>query len=94
MYISGNGETKKDAFTEVKTGTSNCLSRNSPLEDSIIVNVRWFDGYLEVFRCSQVRQGGEIIWMRLTNGQNRTIPLTRVRWFSTDPESHSGMEAM
>jgi len=61
----------------------------------IIVNVRWFDGYLEVFECSQVRQGGQILWMRLTNGQNRTIPLWgNVRWFSTDPESHSGKEPM
>lgn len=55
-----------------------------------IVNVRWVDGYLEVFECSQVRQGGQILWLRLVNGQNRTIPLYgNVRWFSTDPESHA-----
>jgi hypothetical protein len=59
-----------------------------------VVNVRYNDGYLEVFECFQVRQGGEILWMRLTNGQNRTIPLMRVRWFSTDPESHASQEAM
>ena len=56
----------------------------------IIVNVRWWDGYLEVFECSEVRQGAYILWMRLSNGQNRTIPLqANVRWFSTDPESHA-----
>ena len=56
----------------------------------ITVNVRWNDGYLEMFECSDVRQGGQILWMRLTNGQNRTIPLWgNVRWFSTDPESHA-----
>ena len=54
-----------------------------------LVNVRWFDGYLEAFDCTEVRQGGQILWMRLTNGQNRTIPLREVRWFSTDPESHA-----
>jgi hypothetical protein len=54
-----------------------------------LVNVRWADGYLEAFECSQVRQGGQILWMRLTDGQNRTIPLVGVRWFSTDPESHA-----
>ncbi len=54
----------------------------------ILVNVRWFDGYLEAFECSHVRQGGDILWMRLNDGGNRTIPLERVRWFSTDPESH------
>lgn len=53
-----------------------------------LVNVRWFDSYLEVFECQQVRQGSDILWLRLTNGDNRTIPLKRVRWFSTDPESH------
>lgn len=53
-----------------------------------LVNVRWFDGYLEAFQCSQVRQGGDILWMRLVDGRNRTIPLEKVRWFSTDPESH------
>lgn len=56
----------------------------------ILVNVRWHDGYLEVFECSQVRQGAHILWMRLTNGKNRTVPLIgNVRWFSTDPESHA-----
>lgn len=54
-------------------------------KEKIIVNVRWWDGYLEVFECSEVRQGGHILWMRLMNGQNRTIPLlANVRWFSTD----------
>lgn len=56
----------------------------------ILVNVRWWDGYLEVFECSEVRQGGHLLWMRLTNGQNRNIPLVgNVRWFSMDPESHA-----
>jgi hypothetical protein len=55
----------------------------------IFVNVRWFDGYLEAFECQHVRQGGDILWMRLVDGSNRTIPLGRVRWFSTDPESHA-----
>ena len=57
----------------------------------ILVNVRWWDGYLETFECSHVRQGGHILWMRLISGENRTIPLLQnVRWFSTDPESHAG----
>lgn len=60
------------------------------MDEIILVNVRWRDSYLEVFECLQVRQGAEILWMRLTNGQNRTIPLIgNVRWISTDPESHS-----
>ena len=59
------------------------------MDESILVNVRWMDGCLEVFECSQVRQGGYLLWMRLTNGQNRNLPLWQVRWFSTDPESHS-----
>ena len=53
-----------------------------------IVTVRWFDGYMETFECSEVRFGGELLWMRLSNGQNRHIPLIKVRWFSQTPESH------
>jgi hypothetical protein len=60
----------------------------------ITVNVRWRDGYLEVFECSQVRQGADILWMRLSDNQNRTIPLQHVRWFSTDPESHASSVKM
>ncbi|OPZ82972.1 MAG: hypothetical protein BWY76_02506 [bacterium ADurb.Bin429] len=54
----------------------------------IVVNVRWFDGYLEVFECTEVRFGCDLLWMRLANGANRHIPLREVRWFSTTPESH------
>lgn len=54
----------------------------------ITVNVRWNDGYLEVFEASEVRFGCDLLWMRLQNGGNRHIPLRSVRWFSTTPESH------
>jgi hypothetical protein len=54
----------------------------------IVVNVRWNDGYLEPFECSEVRFGSDLLWMRLVNGQNRHVPLRQVRWFSVDPESH------
>ena len=52
------------------------------------VNVRWFDGYLETFEASEVRFGSDLLFMRLTNGQNRHIPLRTVRWFSMSQESH------
>ena len=54
----------------------------------INVTVRWFDGYLEEFECSEVRFGSDLLWMRLVNGKNRHIPLRQVRWFSQNPESH------
>ena len=53
-----------------------------------IVSVRWFDGYLEEFECSEVRFGGYIIWMRLISGKERIVPLVQVRWFSQSIESH------
>jgi hypothetical protein len=56
--------------------------------EKITVNVRWNDGYLETFRCSEVRFGSDLLWMRLSSDKNRHIPLRQVRWFSTDPESH------
>ena len=62
-------------------------SKETVIKDAI-VNVRWFDGYLEAFDASEVRFGTDLLWMRLISGQNRHIPLGRVRWFSTTPESH------
>ena len=54
----------------------------------INVTVRWNDGYLEEFECSQVRFGCDLLWIRLTGKRNRHIPLRTVRWFSVYPESH------
>lgn len=53
-----------------------------------IVNIRWFDGYIEKFECDEVRFGAYLIWMRLISGQNRHVPISQVRWYSIDPESH------
>lgn len=53
-----------------------------------VVNVRWFDGYREKFECSEVRFGGYLLFMRLTSGTNRQIPLHQVRWFSLNKEDH------
>lgn len=55
-----------------------------------IVSVRWHDGYLEEFETDEVRFGSDLLWMRLTNGKNRHIPLRSVRWFSLSHESHQG----
>ena len=54
----------------------------------IKVNVRWNDGYLEVFDCEEIGTGSDLLWMRLEDGGNRHVPLRQVRWFSTTPESH------
>ena len=51
------------------------------------VNVRWWDGYLEVFDCVEARAGAYLLWLKLQDG-NRYIPLNQVRWFSMYPESH------
>lgn len=58
------------------------------MENIIKVTVRWHDGYIERFSCSEVRFGSDLLWMRLSNGKNRHIPLRSVRWFSQTPESH------
>lgn len=52
------------------------------------VTVRWFDGYLEAFEATEVRFGSDLLFMRLTNGTNRQIPLRQVRWFGMTEESH------
>ncbi len=58
------------------------------MDDIINVSVRWNDGYLEQFICTEVRFGSDLLWMKLTTKQNRHIPLRQVRWFSVYPESH------
>lgn len=51
-----------------------------------VVNVRWFDGYLETFEVVNFRSGSDYIWVELSNGSNRWIPVQYVRWFSVCPD--------
>lgn len=53
-----------------------------------VVTVRWWDGYKEDFRATEIRFGSDLLWMRLEDGANRHIPLRQVRWFGTSIESH------
>lgn len=62
--------------------------KNQEESQTTNVVVRWWDGYLEEFECEEVRFGCDLLWMRLSNGQNRHIPLRHVRWYSLTPESH------
>lgn len=39
------------------------------------VTVRWWNGYLEEFECSEVRFGSDLLFLRLESGSNRHIPL-------------------
>lgn len=55
------------------------------------VTVRWRDGYLEEFECSEVRFGSDLLFLRLESGSNRHIPLRQVRWFSLEKESHESV---
>lgn len=48
------------------------------------VRVRWFDGYYEEFECKEVRAGNHILWMKLSDGENRWLPNKEIRWFSID----------
>ena len=52
------------------------------------VTVRWFDGYMEEFEATEVRFGSDLLFLRLSNGRNRHIPLRQVRWFGMSEESH------
>ena len=63
--------------------------KNASKQEQVnIVTVRWFDGYKEEFEATEVRFGNAYLWLRLSNGQNRHIPLAQVRWFSLSIESH------
>lgn len=59
------------------------------IADPIIVTVRWLDGYMEQFEATEVRAGCALLWVRQTDGSERSIPLIgNVRWFSRSVESH------
>lgn len=55
------------------------------------VSVRWFDGYMEEFEVTEARFGTDLLFLRLTDGRNRHIPLRQVRWFGMSKESHQGL---
>lgn len=61
--------------------------------DHNTVTVRWWDGYLEEFQASEVRFGSDLLFLRLTDGKNRHIPLRQVRWFGLSRESHQKEDA-
>lgn len=56
--------------------------------EATIVNVRWWDGYLETFEAREVRFGCDLLWLVQADGANRHIPLRGVRWYSLSRESH------
>ncbi len=59
-------------------------------DQPITVWVRWHDGYAETFDCKGARHSYALLWLELTSGQNRHIPLSSVRFFSVNPTSREG----
>lgn len=55
----------------------------------IKVCVRWFNGNYEEFECTEMLTGNYYLWLRLTNGQSRYIPIQQVKWYFQSPESYS-----
>lgn len=72
--------------------TKDKAKKKSDKPEKVMVNVRWFDGYLEKFEASEARFGSDLLWIRLLSGKNRHIPLRQVRWFSVTPESHETLD--
>lgn len=52
------------------------------------ISVRWLDGLFESFAARQIRISETLIWLRLKDGANRSIPLSNVRWYAVYPECH------
>jgi len=61
------------------------------MQKTVLVNVRWWDGQLEVFKAEQVRFGCDLLFLLWKDDGgievNRHIPLRHVRWFSLSPTS-------
>lgn len=48
-----------------------------------LVKVRWFDGYYEEFKATEVRVGNYHLWVKLVDGE-RWLPNNQIRWFEID----------
>lgn len=48
----------------------------------MLIKVRWWDGYYEEFEAQKARAGAYLLWIKLTNGETRHIPLLQVRWYN------------
>lgn len=58
------------------------INKTEPPE-TFPVKVRWHDGYVEEFEVVEARAGAALLWLRLSSGETRHIPLNgNVRWFS------------
>lgn len=59
----------------------NEIAKNEAEKSRKLFAVRWWDGYCETFEVSEVRMGAYLLWMKLTSGEERRIPLlSNVRW--------------
>ena len=57
------------------------------------VIVRWWDGYVEVFdNVVEWRAGAYLLWVKLSRGKTRHIPLQQVRWFEPIPSDKQYLE--
>ena len=58
------------------------------------LTVRWWDGYIEVFKnVVEWRAGAYLLWLKYNNYETgntiacyRHIPLSQVRWFEPSPD--------
>ena len=56
------------------------------MKETLELYVRWWDGYIENFRnVTEWRAGAYLLWIRLSTGHTKHIPLSQVRWFEPIP---------
>ena len=81
MTRRGEGMEAKDG--KLRAALRALLEAAEAASDGIItVKIRWWDGYFEQFKAIETRAGSDLLWVRLVNGETRSIPLRQVRWFS------------
>ncbi len=66
---------------DAPTVNADTPTEEDKMEQNNIVTVHWWDGYIEEFETTEVRFGSDMLFMRLSDGKNRHIPLREVRWF-------------
>ena len=66
---------------KLEAKTKEFETKAKEFDDRKLFAIRWWDGYCETFEVTEVRMGAYLIWMKLTSGEERRVPLlSNVRW--------------
>lgn len=49
------------------------------------LKIRWWDGYYKEYIITRYQAGAYLLWFQRDYGEERSIPLSQVRWYEVQP---------